>query len=97
MSHVSNCLKMISILNSSGLVKSKDLTSMLEVKERMIRKYKSDIEMAGIQIGAKAGRYGGYYLEKKSAFPEMEFQQHELNALEILKVTYYQNYRLLER
>lgn len=83
MSHTSNCLKMLMILNSRGLVKAKEISEVLEVKERMIRKYKTDLEMAGIHIGTKPGRYGGYYLEQKSVLPNIEFQQRELEALDM--------------
>lgn len=83
MSHASNCLKMLMVLNSKGLVKAKELSEILEVKERMVRKYKLDLEMAGIHIGTKAGRYGGYYLEQKSLLPNIGFQEKEMVALDM--------------
>ena len=83
MSHASNCLKMLMVLNSRGLVKAKELSEILEVKERMVRKYRMDLEMAGIHIGTKAGRYGGYYLEQKSLLPNIGFQEKEMAALEM--------------
>ena len=83
MSHTSNSLKMLMILNAKGLVKSKEIAEILEVKERMVRNYKQDLEMAGIHIGTKAGRYGGYYLEQKSFLPNMHFQSTELAALDM--------------
>ena len=83
MSHTSNCIKMLMILNSRGLVKGKELSEILEVKERMVRKYKEDLEMAGVHIGTKPGRYGGYYLEQSSILPNIDFDADELNALDI--------------
>lgn len=83
MSHTSNSLKMLMVLNSRGLVKSKEIAEILEVKERMVRNYKQDLEMAGIHIGTKAGRYGGYYLEQKSFLPNIEFDSKEIAALEM--------------
>lgn len=83
MSHTSNSLKMLMILNAKGLVKSKEIAEILEVKERMVRNYKQDLEMAGIHIGTKAGRYGGYYLEQKSFLPNVHFQSKELAALDM--------------
>lgn len=83
MSHASNCLKMWMVLSSKGLVKAKELAELLDVKERMIRKYKQDLEMAGLHIGTKPGRYGGYYLEKKSLLPIVEFDQKEMEALDL--------------
>ena len=81
MSHASNCLRMLMILNSKGLVQAQELSEMLEVSTRMVRKYRTDLEMAGIQIGTKPGRYGGYFLEKKSVLPNIEFQEKEITAL----------------
>ncbi|MFS0781185.1 helix-turn-helix transcriptional regulator [Bacillus sp. 1P06AnD] len=83
MSKVSNCLHMLNCLNSRGVVKIQELEEMLEVNERMIRKYKDEIEMAGIHIGSKRGKEGGYYLEKTTLLPNMEFQEKELNALDM--------------
>ena len=90
MSHASNCLKMWMVLSSKGLVKAKELSEILEVKERMIRKYKQDLEMAGIHIGTKAGRYGGYYLEQKSLLPNVGFDVNEMASLD-LAYEYVQN------
>ncbi|MGN1400970.1 MAG: helix-turn-helix transcriptional regulator [Bacillus sp. (in: firmicutes)] len=83
MSHTSNCIKMWMILNSRGLVKGKELAEILEVKERMVRKYKEDLEMAGVHIGTKPGRHGGYYLEKNSILPNIDFDTDEINALDV--------------
>ncbi len=82
-SHASNCIKMLMILNSRGLVKGKELSAILEVKERMVRKYKEDLEMAGVHIGTKPGRYGGYYLEQSTILPNLDFNADELHALDV--------------
>lgn len=83
MSHTSNCLKMLMILNAKGRpMKAKEIAEILEVKERMVRNYKQDLEMAGIHIGTKLGRYGGYYLEQKSFLPNLHFDSNELTALD---------------
>lgn len=85
MSRVSNALNMYLILQIRGLVSVKDLASELEVSERMIKGYKKDLEMAGIYIASKAGRYGGYYLEKKRKLEGMSFTESELSALKMAK------------
>lgn len=83
MSHTSNCVRMLMMLNSRGLVKTKELAETLEVSERMVRKYKLDLEMAGFPINTKPGRYGGYYLDQKSFLPNIDFEPNEIVALDM--------------
>lgn len=64
MSGVSNALNMYFILQNCGMKTGDELAEILGVTPRMISQYKDDLEMAGIYIGSKRGRYGGYYLEK---------------------------------
>ena len=60
MSKLSNCLYMIELLHARGKMRISELAELLEVKERMVRIYRDDIEMAGIKIETTKGRYGGY-------------------------------------
>lgn len=41
-----------------------ELSNIIEVSPRMIREYKSELELAGIYIESIRGRYGGYYLNQ---------------------------------
>ncbi|GAB6563923.1 helix-turn-helix transcriptional regulator [Bacillus mobilis] len=81
MSKLSNCLRMIELLHARGKMKISELAELLEVKERMVRIYRDDIEMAGIKIDTTKGRYGGYSLSNTSLFPIKNMSQKEIDAL----------------
>lgn len=72
---------MIELLHARGKMKISELAELLEVKERMVRIYRDDIEMAGIQIETTKGRDGGYSLSNTSLFPIKNMSQQELDAL----------------
>lgn len=57
---------MIELLHARGKMKISELAELLEVKERMVRIYRDDIEMAGIKIDTTKGRDGGYSLSNTS-------------------------------
>ncbi|SCB95878.1 Uncharacterized protein BC05F1_00966 [Bacillus wiedmannii] len=50
MSKLSNCLYMIELLHARGKMRISELAELLEVKERMVRIYRDDIEMAGTVV-----------------------------------------------
>ncbi|ETT74536.1 transcriptional regulator [Bacillus cereus] len=81
MSKLSNCLYMIELLHARGKMKISELAELLEVKERMVRIYRDDIEMAGIKIDTTKGRDGGYSLSNTSLFPIKNMSQQEMDAL----------------
>lgn len=83
MSRVSNALKMYMILQTREIVKAEELAEILEVSPRMIQEYKNDLEKAGIYIGSKRGRSGGYYLENTFELKGIEFRKNELEALKM--------------
>ncbi|AHA09480.1 hypothetical protein Btoyo_3608 [Bacillus toyonensis BCT-7112] len=62
-------------------MKISELAELLEVKERMVRIYRDDIEMAGIKIDTTKGRDGGYSLSNTSLFPIKNMSQQEMDAL----------------
>ncbi|MBO1580713.1 HTH domain-containing protein [Bacillus sp. XF8] len=51
MSKLSNCLRMIELLQARGKIQIRELAEELEVKERMIQLYKNDLEKAGVIEG----------------------------------------------
>jgi predicted DNA-binding transcriptional regulator YafY len=83
MSKVSNCLRMIELLMARGKMKGEELAQELEVKERMIREYKTELEKAGIFVESDRGPDGGYYIERHTMFPVKNFSTKELEALNI--------------
>ena len=50
MSKVSNVITLLELLQSGRKYSIKELSTILEVSERMIRVYKEDLEKAGIYI-----------------------------------------------
>ncbi|WIV11672.1 WYL domain-containing transcriptional regulator [Proteiniborus sp. MB09-C3] len=87
MSRISNALNMYFLLQVRDIMKINEIASELEVSSRMIKEYKKDLEMAGIYIGSKLGRYGGYYLENKRYLDGLSFTEDELSALKMAKET----------
>lgn len=70
MSKISNVLLMLEYLSSGKKYSIKDLSSRLEVSERMIRVYKDEIEKSGIYIDTIKGPYGGYVLNQNINIPK---------------------------
>jgi len=62
-----------------------EIARELEVSPRMVKEYKNDLEKAGIYIGSKLGRYGGYYIENKRSLDGLSLTQEELSALKMAK------------
>lgn len=100
MSKFSNILRMIILLKSRGKMKSKELATELEVDERMVRKYREDMEMAGVHINSYAGVNGGYSLEGYDYLLDLKLSKDENSALmvanEQLKTTdfiYYKEFK----
>lgn len=84
MSKLSNCFRLIEILSTGRKYSIKELSDILEVKPRMIRIYKDELEKAGIYIESLRGKYGGYYLKEDYSFP---IRNITLKDIEILKNT----------
>lgn len=82
-SKFSNILRMIILLKSNGKMKVGELASNLEVDERMIRKYKDDLEKAGVYITSLSGTYGGYILEGYDYLMNLKLTVEEMSALEL--------------
>ena len=80
-SKTAKCIKMLQILNRSGVVKIKDLAAMLETNERNIPEYKETLTNAGYPIACVRGPAGGYYLPKKVMFPSLHLLGEEKQAL----------------
>jgi len=71
---------MILYLTHHDRVKTKELSEFLEVKPRMIRLYKTELEQVGIYIDSKKGRYGGYILNQQKLIKNLGFTFEEINA-----------------
>lgn len=83
MSKFSNILKMIILLKSRGKMKAKELSEVLEVDERQIRKYRDDLEMAGVHIESLRGIDGGYVIKGFDHLMNLDISEDELFALNL--------------
>lgn len=87
MSKVSNALNMYFFLQSRKFAKVEEIAKELEITPKRVKDYKKDLEMAGIYIGSKLGRYGGYYLENTMNLEGLNLTEDELSALKMAKET----------
>lgn len=58
-----NTLKLLKIILDHGIISSKYISSMLNITERQILKYVSDLRKCGINVKSKVGPGGGYYID----------------------------------
>ncbi|MBE6066081.1 MAG: transcriptional regulator [Clostridium lundense] len=81
MSKVANAIKMMILLKSRGKMKASELARELEIDERMVRRYKDDLEQAQIYIDSIAGKYGGYILQGRDYLLDLNLTEEEFDAL----------------
>ncbi|NFK77541.1 WYL domain-containing protein [Clostridium botulinum] len=100
MSKVGNVFKMLILLKSRGKMKINDIARELEVSERQVRRYKNDLEQAGIYIKYTSGKYGGYEYDEKDYLLELNLTEEEdsvlFMALEQLKYDNFIGYKDFE-
>lgn len=81
MSKLSNMLSMLQLLQNGRKYSIKELSSKLEVSERMVRKYKEELEMAGILIDTIKGPYGGYVLNRDFNMPYLNLDDNDIDTI----------------
>lgn len=81
MSKISNVILFLQLLSTGRKYSIKELSSKLEVSERMVRVYKEELEKSGIYIDSIMGPYGGYVLRQPIKLPIMSFQLNEFQIL----------------
>lgn len=81
MAKFSNLLVMLELLNTGKKYNIKELSSYLEVSERVIREYKLFLEEAGIYVDTIRGPYGGYILRKNVNVPPLLFNTRDIKIL----------------
>ncbi|MDQ2085999.1 HTH domain-containing protein [Herbivorax sp. ANBcel31] len=85
MSQVGNALKMYLILQGKGKCKISELAQELEVDERSIRRYRDDLEQAGIFIKSERGKNGGYCLYSDGYLLGLNMSDSEFNSLQLVE------------
>ncbi len=81
MSKLSNTLLMLQLLQNGRKYSVKELAEKIEVSERMIRKYKDELECSGIFIDTIKGPYGGYFLNKDFNVPYLNFTDDDITVI----------------
>lgn len=82
-SKVGNSIKMAMLLQSRGKMQIKDLASELGVKEKQVRNYRNDLEIAGIFINSEQGPYGGYTLMNNGNLLGLNLSLEELSVVDL--------------
>lgn len=85
MSRVANAIKMMILLKSRGKMKVRELARELEVSEKMVQRYKVDLEQAQIYIDSIPGKYGGYVLKGNDYLLNLNLDEEEFHALMTVK------------
>ncbi|MBA5851868.1 WYL domain-containing transcriptional regulator [Clostridium sp. cel8] len=103
MSKFSNLLNMIILLKSIGKMKCKDIAEELEVDERQVRKYKRDLELAGINITSTTGIDGGYSIDGYDHLLNLNINDVDLTVLNLatfqlksMNFPYYREFNVLK-
>jgi len=88
MAKFSNLLVMLELLNTGRKYSVKELSSALEVSERVIREYKLFLEEAGIYVDTIRGPYGGYILRKNITIPPLLIDNNDIDIIkQVIKNT----------
>ncbi len=85
MSQVGNALRMYLLLKVRDKCKISELAQMLEVDERTVRRYRDDLEQAGIYIDSERGKNGGYRLLSNNHLLALNISANEFNSLQLIE------------
>lgn len=81
MNEIKNAVSMLLMLQKKGQMKLKDIAKAIGVEERSIRRYRSQLTEAGIDIESKTGRYGGYCLKSEVDLDGISINEEEIHSL----------------
>lgn len=81
MNRTALCIRMLTYLNSRGLLSKAELAELLETNVRNISEFKHELEIAGYTIESIPGRYGGYQLMQESVLPLLPLSDEEKDAI----------------
>lgn len=81
MNRTALCIRMLTLLNSRGLLSRADLAELLDTNIRNIPEFKRELEAAGYTFESLQGRYGGYQLKNESVIPMLPLSDEEKDAL----------------
>ncbi len=80
-SKLSQCLKIIALLQTRQMLSTKEIAEILDITPRNVKAYIEYIKKAGIPVQGMPGRAGGYYLADEYYFEVPRLDQGEYSAL----------------
>ena len=97
MGKIINAIEMLNYLNTGNKYSVKELADKIGITERMVRYYKSELELAGIPIETFMGPNGGYYIINRSNYYN-HFNKYDLRLLEnVNKILQELNYECIDK
>ena len=97
MGKIINAIQMLNYLNTGNKYSVKELAEKIGITERMVRYYKSELELAGVPIETFMGPNGGYYIINGLNYYN-HFNKYDLQLLEnVNKVLEELNYENIDK
>lgn len=82
MGKIGAALNMVMLLQNNGKMKIEEIARALEVSNRQVQEYKSELEQAGIFINSQSGKYGGYSIAPGSRYLSIPVRDMDLSILD---------------
>lgn len=82
MGKIGAALNMVMLLQNNGKMKIDEIARELEVSNRQVQEYKSELEQAGIFINSQSGKYGGYSIAPGSRYLSIPVREMDLSILD---------------
>ena len=82
MGKIGAALNMVMLLQNHGKMKIEEIARELEVSNRQVQEYKSELEQAGIFINSQSGKYGGYSIAPGSRYLSIPVRDMDLSILD---------------
>ena len=82
MGKIGAALNMVMLLQNNGKMKIEEIARELEVSNRQVQEYKSELEQAGIFINSQSGKYGGYSIAPGSRYLSIPVRGMDLSILD---------------
>ena len=82
MGKIGAALNMVMLLQNNGKMKIEEIARELEVSNRQVQEYKSELEQAGIFIDSQSGKYGGYSIAPGSRYLSIPVRDMDLSILD---------------
>ena len=82
MGKIGAALNMVMLLQNNGKMKIEEIARELEVSNRQVQEYKSELEQAVIFINSQSGKYGGYSIAPGSRYLSIPVRDMDLSILD---------------